>query len=88
MVSDDFPPAAVTFADKSQGGAFQSYSGAFGASAGADNSVFLAGAVYGLDGWDGHLPSGGYDFAVVKLDEDGDFLWAWLVSTIILYHSY
>ncbi|CAM9508827.1 unnamed protein product [Ascophyllum nodosum] len=61
-----------------QGGAPQGHSFASGASAGTDNSVFLAGHAYGNDGWNGHPSSGMYDFAVVKLDADGEFLWAWL----------
>ncbi|CAN0111305.1 unnamed protein product [Ascophyllum nodosum] len=61
-----------------QGGAPQASSAVSGASVGADNSVFLAGSVYGFDGWDDHPSSGLVDFAVAKLDADGGFLWAWL----------
>ena len=65
-----------------QGGAPQAYSFVYAASAGVNNSVFLAGSVDGSDGWDGHPSSGLDDFAVAKLDADGGFLWAWLVSFV------
>lgn len=40
-----------------------------------DNSIFLAGSQNGLNTSSG-------DFAVVKLDADGDLLWEWQVRLV------
>lgn len=49
-----------------------SYDYAYGLAVAADNSAFLAGTKYRSAG-------SGWDYAIVKLDADGDFLWDWQV---------
>ncbi len=62
-----------------QAGSSAGYDLAYGVSAGADGSFFLAGLTTGsID--DETVNAGGYDFAAMKISgEDGSVLWSWQV---------
>lgn len=59
-----------------QGGGFLSHDFVYGVAVAADNSVFLLGSQDDFN-------NTGADFAVFKIDSDGDFLWEWKVRLVL-----
>lgn len=70
----------MSFAVCWQDGGSQSDDFINGATAAADGSLFLVGDSWGA--WGGFTGSGKYDFAVAKLDGNGNLLWAWQASSV------